>query len=330
MRVGREVHLVSRPTQPTPDPGDVEMVELLVPDPEPGQVLVRNRFMSIDPGGLLRMNDLHEFDIPYFETGCAMWSDAVGEVVESAYPDLVPGDVVWHRFGWRDYVVENGDQFRRIDPHAYPSLSHHLSFAVVAYIGIEVARVRPGDTVFVSSAAGGVGSIAGQIARLRGASRVIGSVGSPAKVAYVTEVLGYDAAFDYHDGIHDQLARLGLHNQLDVYFDSVGGTQLEAAIDVMRARGRIVTCGQTSQIRSGTPTGPRNMLKLIGKRLSIQAFYSFDHPDLMPKFEDEFTHWVRDGRVVMAETVVDGLENGLATAVGQLRGTYVGKVILRI
>jgi NADPH-dependent curcumin reductase CurA len=144
MRTGRETRLVSRPAQRIPDPGDVALVEVPVPDPGPGQVLVRNLYMSIDPGGLLRMSDLSRFDIPYFETGAAMWSDAVGEVVESAYPDLAPGDIVWHRFGWRDYAVEDGTQFRRVDPGAYPSLSHHLCFGVVAYIGIEVAKVRPG------------------------------------------------------------------------------------------------------------------------------------------------------------------------------------------
>ncbi|MGW3959580.1 zinc-binding dehydrogenase [Amycolatopsis sp. NPDC005003] len=329
MRTGREMRLVSRPAQRIPAPDDVALVEVPVPAPGAGQVVVRNLFMSIDPGGLLRMSDLSQFDIPFFETGAAMWSDAVGEVVESRDPDLAPGDVVWHRFGWRDYAVEDGSQFRRIDPDAYPSLSHHLSFALVAYIGIEVAGVRPGDTVLVASAAGGVGSIAGQIARLRGAGRVIGSVGSPEKVRYVTETLGYDAAFDYHDGCLPELLRLGLDDRLDLYFDSVGGSLLEAAIDVMRPRGRIVMCGQTAQVRSGVPTGPRNMLKLVGKRLGIQAFYTFDHPDLLPKFEEEFSGWVRDGRLVVAETVVDGLENGIAAAVGQLRGEFVGKVILR-
>jgi NADPH-dependent curcumin reductase CurA len=330
MRVGREMRLVSRPAQRIPDPGDVELVEVPVPDPKSGQVLVRNLLMSIDPGVLLRMSDLSEFGIPYFELGRAMWSDAVGEVVDSAYPDLRPGDIVWHRFGWRDYAVEDGAQFRRVDPDAYPSLSHHLCFGVVAYIGIAVAKVRPGEIVFVSSAAGGVGSIAGQIAKLRGASQVIGSVGSPAKVRYVTETLGYDAAFDYHDGSYEQLVGLGVNDRLDVYFDNVGGAQLEAVIDVMRPRGRIVISGLNEQVRSGVPTGPRNMLKMVTKRLGIQAFYTFDHPDLMSKFEEEFTQWVRDGQVIVAETVVNGLENGVAAAAGQLQGEYLGKVILRL
>lgn len=330
MRRGREVWLVSRPAQRVPAPGDVELVEVAVPDPGPGQVLVRNLYMSIDPGGLLRMGDLTELAIPHFRPGEAMWSDALGTVVESAHPDLRPGDVVWHRFGWRDYAVADGALFRRVDAGAYPSLTHHLSFGVVAYIGVELARVGPGDVVFVSSAAGGVGSIAGQIAKLRGAEMVIGSVGSPEKARYATRTLGYDAAFDYHDGVLDQLVELGVRDRVDVYFDNVGGGHLEAAIDVMRPRGRIVLSGQTEQVRSGVPTGPRNMLKLVGKRLGMQAFYTFDHPDLIARFDEEFAEWVRTGRVVVGETVVDGLENGVAAAVDQLRGRYTGKVILRL
>ncbi|RKT69227.1 hypothetical protein DFJ66_2424 [Saccharothrix variisporea] len=324
MRVGREVRLVARPAGLIPGPGDVRVVEVSVPSPAPGQALVRNVFMSIDPGALMHMADLSMLDIPHFELGATMWCDAVGEVIESASEDFRPGDVVWHRFGWRDYAVADGSLFRRVDPDAYPSLTHHLCFGIVAYIGVELAAIRPGDTLLVSSAVGGVGSIVGQVARLRGAAKVIGSVGSAEKVAYATEVLGYDAAFDHHD----EDFRLG--DDLDVYFDSVGGRQLEAAIDAMRPRGRIVVCGQTAQLRSGVPTGPRNMMTLVRKRLTLQAYYTFDHPDLVPKFEEEFPQWVRSGAVVVAETVVEGLENGVEAAVRQMHGEYTGKVVLKL
>jgi NADPH-dependent curcumin reductase CurA len=153
---------------------------------------------------------------------------------------------------------------------------------------------------------------------------VVGSVGSPEKARFVTEQLGYDAAFDYHDGIREHLP------ELDVYFDSVGGDQLEAAIDAMRPRGRIVMCGQTAQIRTGVAKGPRNLLMLIGKRLTIQAFYTFDHPELLPKFEAEFSRWIRSGDIVVPETIVDGLENGIDAAINQLQGAYTGKVVLRL
>ncbi|MEE4541305.1 NADP-dependent oxidoreductase [Streptomyces sp. V4-01] len=324
MRLGREMHLVARPARLIPEAGDVRLIEVPVPDPKPGEVLVRNLYMSIDPGALMHMKDLSALDIPHFATDTAMWCDAVGEVIESADEDLKAGDIVWHRLGWRDYAVASATRFRRVDAGAYPSLTHHLCFGIVAYIGIELAGIRPGDTVLVSSAVGGVGSIAGQIARLRGASKVIGSVGSARKVAYAKETLRYDAAFDHHD------EDFRLQDDIDVYFDSVGGRQLEAAIDAMRPRGRIVVCGQTEQLHSGVPNGPRNMMTLVRKRLGLQAYYTFDHPDLVPKFEEEFPQWVRSGDLVVAETVVHGLENGVDAAVGQMRGEYVGKVVLRL
>jgi NADPH-dependent curcumin reductase CurA len=324
VRLSREMRLVSRPAGKLPAPGDVSLVEVPVPDPMPNQVVVRNLFMSIDPGSLLRMNDLSSVDIPDFQPGAAMWSDAIGMVVDTESPDLSPGDVVWHRFGWRDYIVEDADQFRVVDPSAYPSLSHHLCFGMTAYVGIEVAQVRPGDTFYVSSAAGAVGNLAGQIAKLRGASRVIGSAGSPEKVKYLTETLGFDVAFDYHDGISSEL------DELDIYFDNVGGSHLEAAIEAMKPRGRIVMCGGMEEIRSGVRRGPRNMLSVIGKRLTMMGFYTFDHPELFPRFDTEFSEWVRSGDVIIAETIVDGLENGVQAAIDHLNGVYIGKVVLRI
>jgi NADPH-dependent curcumin reductase CurA len=315
---------VSRPAGKRPAPGDTRLVEVPVPDPGPGQILVHNLFMSIDPGLLLRMNDLSAVDIPDFRPGEAMWSDAVGEVVESNAEEFTRGDIVWHRFGCRDYVVEDAGRFRRLDADAYPSLTHHLCFGLTAYVGTAVAEIEQGDTFWVSSAAGGVGTMAGQIARLRGATRVIGSAGSPEKVGYLKETLGFDAAFDYHGGFGSEL------DELDVYFDNVGGSHLEAAIAAMRPRGRIVMGGGMEEIRSGVPKGPRNILSVIGKRLSLLGFYTFDHPDLFPEFDEVFPKWVRSGEVVVAETIVDGLENGVSAAVNLLEGAYVGKVVLRI
>lgn len=324
MRRSREVHLVSRPTGRLPAPGDVKMVEVPVPAPAPGQVVVRNLYMSIDPGLLLRMNDLSKVDIPDFQPGEPMWSDAIGEVVASEDDRLAAGDFVWHRFGFRDYAVEDAGEFRRVDPDRYPSLTHHLCFGQTAYVGTHVARIQQGDTFWVSSAAGGVGTMAGQIARLRGATRVIGSAGTPEKAAYLRDTLGFDVAFDYHDGFRQHL------DGLDVYYDNVGGTHLEAAIDALKPRGRIVMGGGMQEIRTGVPQGPRNILAVIGKRLSLLGYYTFDHTDLFPEFDERFPRWVRSGEIVVAETIVDGLENGVTAAVNLLNGAYTGKVVLRI
>ncbi|MFD7906651.1 zinc-binding dehydrogenase [Kitasatospora sp. NPDC059747] len=324
MRPGGEAPGGPRPAARSPRPGDTRVVEVPVPEPGPGQVVVRNLFMSIDPGLVLRMNDLSTLDIPDFAVGAPMWCDAIGEVVDTADERLSPGDVVWHRFGFRDYAVAEAGEFRRVDPDAYPSLTHHLCFGLTAYVGTEVAQIRPGDTFFVSSAAGGVGSMAGQLARLRGATRVIGSAGTPEKVRYLRESLGFDDAFDYHEGVRPRLP------ELDVYYDNVGGAHLEAAIDAMRPRGRIVMGGRNEEIRTGSAEGPRNMMAVIGKRLELLGYYTFDHPELFPVFDERFPKWVRSGEIVVAETVVDGLENGVSAAVNLMHGAYVGKVVLRI
>lgn len=324
MITSREMRLVRRPANRLPGRGDVELAEAALADPGPGQVLVRNLFMSIDPGLLLRMNDLSAQDIPDFTPGQAMWSDAIGEVLDAPDTGFAPGDIVWHRFGCREYVVEDAVHFRRVDPDAYPSLTHHLCFGLTAYVGITVADIQPGEVFYVSSAAGAVGSIAGQLARLRGAGRVIGSAGAAHKVEYLRDKLGFDHAFDYHEGISAQL------EPLDVYFDNVGAEHLEAAIEALKPRGRAVMGGGMAEIRSGRPHGPRNILSVIGKRLRLQGFYTFDHPDLVPPFDREFPHWVRTGQVVIPETIVDGLGTCVQAALDHLAGVHLGKVVLRI
>jgi NADPH-dependent curcumin reductase CurA len=153
---------------------------------------------------------------------------------------------------------------------------------------------------------------------------VVGSAGSPRKVAYLKDTLGLDHAFDYHDGFDGQLP------ELDVYFDTVGGSHLEAAIEALRPHGRAVMSGGMEEIRSGVRKGPRNVLSIIGKRLRLQGFYTFDHPDLFPKFDVEFPRWVANGDVIISETIVDGLENGVQAAIDHLNGVYIGKVVLRI
>jgi NADPH-dependent curcumin reductase CurA len=325
MTLNREVHLMSRPSG-RPVPEDFALVTRPIPSPEPGQVVVRNLFMSLDPGTRLRMEDLG-LPIPAFALGRPMTGDAIGEVVESAAPGLRPGDLVRHPHAWRDYAVAEAADFRPVDRDAYPSPSHHLNSGLIAYVGmVEIAAVRPGDTVYVSSAAGAVGGLAGQIARLKGASRVVGSAGSPAKAEFVTGVLGFDAAYDRHSATRPRdLAPGGV----DVYFDNVGGSGLEDAIDAMNPHGRIVLCGAMERQSGGGDQGPRNLLAVIGKRLTLRGFTAFDHPGVAPRFAEEFGAWVRNGEIVLHETVVDGLENGVTALLAQLDGAYVGKVVLR-
>ncbi|MEQ4304158.1 NADP-dependent oxidoreductase [Plantactinospora sp. B6F1] len=323
MTTSREIHLIARPPDDLPVPGEVAMVEVPVPAPEPGQAVVRNMYMAIDPGLLQRMRDLSALHVPHFPLGGPMWGHAIGEVVESAAPELQVGDVVLHHMAWREYAVGDVKEFTVLDTTRYPSISHHLSSAIVAYCGVHRIGIDRGDTVVVSSAAGAVGSVVGQLARLRGAARVVGSVGSAEKVRFVTEKLGYDEAFDYHDGWPADLGGV------DVYYDNVGGWQLDSAFNAMRPHGRILLCGSSEEHRTGRPHPHRGMQMVIGKRLNLIGFTTNDHLDLLPEFEREFPPLVRDGAVVLHETFVDGLDQLIPAIKSLLDGAYLGKVLLR-
>jgi NADPH-dependent curcumin reductase CurA len=319
--MSRQMRLITHPPGALPIPGEVALDEVRVPDPGPGQVLVRNLYMAIDPGLLLRMRCLDGL-VPDFPLGEVMWGHALGEVVVSAAPDLRPGDLVLHRLAWREYAVADAAKFDVVDADLYPSRSHHLSSAVVAWVGLSRVPLDPGETVVVSSAAGAVGSVVGQLAKVRGAGRTIGSVGSQEKAKLVVRDLGFDDAFDYHDGWPD----LG---GVDVYYDNVGGRQLDAAIEAMNPHGRIVLCGGTEQQSAGQPYGIRNMQLAIAKRLTLQGFTTDDHPDVIAEFTRRFPPLVAGGEVVLPETMIDGLENIIQAMRAQLAGAYFGKVLLR-
>ncbi|GAA0366521.1 NADP-dependent oxidoreductase [Microbispora corallina] len=328
----REIRLAARP-HGLPGLDAFHLVETAIPDPAPGQVLIRNLYMSLDPGMLMLIGAYPDIPIPPYEVGAPLYGDAVGEVMASGEPSLKEGDVVLHRHGWREYALADAAQVRQVDPDAYPSLSTYLGFGLVAYAGLTaVAGLRPGETVFVSSAAGATGSMAGQIARLLGAGRVVGSAGTPEKVARLTGTLGFDAAFDHHDGpIADRL-REAAPDGVDVYFDTVGGEQLRAAIDVMNAHGRIALCGALArQSAGGSPdAGPGDPMRLIGKRLTLRGFTMNDHLDLASEFGRRLRQWLADGSLVYEETVVDGLENAPQALLDLVRGTYTGKVVVRL
>ncbi|KUL41522.1 MDR family NADP-dependent oxidoreductase [Actinoplanes awajinensis] len=325
MTVSREIHLIARPPGRLPVPGTLAVVEVELPDvPEPGEVVVRNTYQAVDPGLLQRMQDIDGPGEPDFALGGPPWGHALGEVVASASPDLNPGDTVLHNLAWREYAVAPADKFRAVPLDRFPSVTHHLSSAVVAWVGLSLVEIHPGDTVLVSSGVGAVGSVAGQLARVRGAGYVIASTGSPAKAKLATEQLGYDRAFDYHDGWPDDLPGV------DVYYDNAGGRQLESAITVMNTHGRIVKCGGTDQIRTGEPYGIRNIEQFVHRRLSMHGMATMDHEDLFAEFDREFPPLVADGRVVLPETIVEGgLDRLVPAAEALLTGAYSGKVLLK-
>ncbi|RKR87159.1 hypothetical protein BDK92_1432 [Micromonospora pisi] len=331
-RTGHEVHLASRP-HGWPTLENFHLVKVPVPDPGPGQLLVRNVLMSVDPYMRGRMNDAKSYTPPY-ALGEALDGGAIGEVVASETDAFRPGDLVQHGKGWREYAVLDERGTHRIDPTVAP-VSAYLGplggIGLTAYAGLlDVAALQPGDAVFVSAAAGAVGSLAGQIAKLKGASRVVGSAGSDEKVRRLLE-LGFDAAFNYRDQpVRRSLAEAAPEG-IDVYFDNVGGDHLEAALSALRLHGRVAICGMIAQYNATEPVpGPRNLALTISKRLTLRGFLLHDHLGLREQFVGEMSGWLRDGRIRYHETVVEGLENAPSAFLGLLRGENLGKMLVRL
>ncbi|MBN9745586.1 MULTISPECIES: NADP-dependent oxidoreductase [Amycolatopsis] len=328
-----EIRLAARP-HGVPTMDNFDIVETEVPKPGPGQILVRNLVMSVDPAMRGRMNDVKSYSPP-FVVGEAMQGGAVGEVIESTVDDFAVGDHVLHQAGWRTHAVLDAKRAVKVDDSVAP-LSTYLGVlgmpGLTAYAGLLVsAEFKEGDTVFVSGAAGAVGSLVGQLARLKGAKRVIGSAGSAEKVRYLTEELGFDAAFNYKDGpVAEQLAAAAPEG-IDVYFDNVGGEHLEAAIASMNLHGRIAICGMISQYNATEPTpAPRNLVQLIAKRITMRGLLVLDHWHLMQEFVAEVAPLVASGEIKYSETFVDGIRNAPDAFLGLLSGANTGKMLVRL
>ncbi|MEU9511218.1 NADP-dependent oxidoreductase [Micromonospora sp. NPDC048169] len=330
--VNREIHLASRPDG-WPTAENFRLVTTEVPTPGPGQVVVRNRFMSVDPYMRGRMNDVKSY-VPPFALDAPLDGGAIGEVVSGEAGGVKPGDTVLHGLGWREYALVDAKGVRTVDPDLAP-VTAHLSVlgmtGLTAYAGLlDVAAMKPGETVFVSGAAGAVGSMVGQIAKLRGAGRVIGSAGSAAKVERLT-ALGFDAAFDYHDGPVSKQLKAAAPDGVDVYFDNVGGEHLEAAIGAMNPHGRAAICGMIAQYNATEPpAAPHNLALVIGKRLTLRGFLVSDHGHLREQFVREVAGWLREGRLSYDETIVDGIEQAPEAFLGLLRGENLGKMLVRL
>jgi NADPH-dependent curcumin reductase CurA len=329
----REIHLASRPTG-VPTAGNFALVENVVRPPEDGEVVVRNSFISVDPYMRGRLNDAKSY-LPPFRLDAVMDGGAVGEVIESRSSELAVGDTVTHLKGWREYATGKAAGFRRVDTSVAPA-SEYLgalgTTGFTAWVGlIDIGQLKAGDVVFVSGAAGGVGSVAGQIAKLRGASRVIGSAGSDEKVDYVRSELGFDAAFNYRSGPVRAQLREAAPDGIDLYFDNVGGDHLEAAISSLNNHGNAVLCGAVSHYNATEPApGPRNLGLAVSKRLTLRGYIIFDHQDRFEDFLAEVGPWIAGGQIRTRETIVDGIENTPEAFLGLLRGDNTGKMLVRL
>lgn len=329
----REIHLASRPSgRPVPD--NFRLVTAPVQELKSGRILVRNQYMSVDPYMRGRMNDTKSYSAP-FRLDAALDGGAAGEVIASRSDAHKVGDVVVHQLGWRDHAVVDATAATVVPKGLAPTpafLGALGMTGLTAYAGLlKVAGFKEGDVVFVSGAAGAVGSMVGQIAKAMGAGKVIGSAGSADKVARLLD-LGFDAAFNYNDApVLEQLRQAAGDRGIDVYFDNVGGDHLEAALDTLTVGGRVAMCGAIAQYNSTEPpAAPRNLAVAIGKQLTLRGFLVGGQRAHAAEFRERMAAWLADGTVRYDETIVDGLENAPQAFIDLLDGANTGKMLVRL
>ncbi|MFD0550205.1 NADP-dependent oxidoreductase [Streptomyces rectiviolaceus] len=321
------VHQTARP-HGFPTPGHFAFVESALPEPAPGTALVENLYWSVDPYHREMMDGDFALHAP-------LEGRAIGRVVDSRDPALRAGEIVFHRQGWRTHSVVTPEEARAVPRFDGVPLSAHLSIlggtGLTAYVGLtRIAELREGQDVFVSGAAGGVGTAAGRLARLMGAGRLVGSAGTAAKAAYLTEHVGYDEAFDYHTGPTAELLAKAAPDGIDLYLDNVGGEPLEAAISSLREYGRIVRIGTIAQYNStGTPYTLRNLPDIVEKSLRMEGFHVRDYRDVQEELYEFVVPHLQSERIGLDETVVDGFGSIVDAFLGMLRGENRGKIIVR-
>jgi NADPH-dependent curcumin reductase CurA len=326
----RAWHLVSRPKgMPTHD--DFALREIDLPPLADGMVRVRNRWLSVDPYMRGRMNDVKSY-VPPFALDAPMDGGAVGEVVESKAEGFTPGDLVLHMGGWRDEAVIDARTANKLPPlQVEPQLflGNLGVTGATAYFGLlEVARAKAGETVFVSAAAGAVGSAVLQIAKARG-MRVIGSAGGADKCEFVRS-LGADHVIDYKaQPILKGLAEAA-PDGIDVYFDNVGGDHLDAALALAKMRARFAICGMIESYNKAEPPALRFLLRIIAMRIRLQGFIVFDFQSRMDEFYREAGQLIASGQLKSRETIVDGLESMPDAFLGLFQGENVGKMLVRL
>ncbi|MEU8981795.1 NADP-dependent oxidoreductase [Streptomyces sp. NPDC048309] len=321
------VQQTARPTG-FPAPDHFRFAESPVPEPAPGTALVENLYWSVDP----YHREMMDGD---FALGAPLEGRTLGRVTESRDPALPEGEIVFHRAGWRTHSVVRPEETRRLPHHDGVPLSAYLSVlggtGLTAYVGLtRIARLREGEDLFVSAAAGGVGTATGRFARLLGAGRLVGSAGSPAKVRYLKERVGYDEAFDHHAGAAAELLGKAAPDGIDVFVDNVGGAQLGAAVGALRERGRVVRVGTVGQYN--TPDAPPvlfNHADVVEKSLRVEGFLVRDYQDVQAELYEFAVPHLLSGRLVPDETVVDGFERIVEAFLSMLRGGNTGKMIVR-
>ncbi|HEV2363466.1 MAG TPA: NADP-dependent oxidoreductase [Caulobacteraceae bacterium] len=336
MTTSREIRLRSRPSG-TPTAANFELATIELPDPGPGEVQVRNTWMTVDPYMRGRMNDVQSYTPP-FQLGEAMQGGAVGEVVASNDPGFRKGELVQSFLGWREAFNAPAAAVQKLDPMGLPPQAF-LGIVgmpgMTAWVGLlKIAALKEGDIVFVSGAAGAVGQAVCQIAKVKGHT-VIGSAGGATKTAWLEEI-GVDHIIDYKKvgddagALHAAIMRASPQG-IDVYFDNVGGGHLEAALLAARPFGRFALCGMISQYNA-TDMGPgtRGMIMCVGKQLRLEGFIVSSHFDQLPKFQKEMAGWIASGKVKYQETVEHGIENAPEAFLKLFKGENLGKMLVKL
>lgn len=332
--MNRRILLAARPVG-YPQDGDFKLVESPVPTPGDGQILVRSIYLSVDPYMRGRMNDVKSYAQPV-QIGEVMGGGAVAKVVSSNNPAFKDGDIVEGMFGWQDYAVSNGQGVRKIDPGLAP-ISTALGVlgmpGLTAYFGLlEIANPQAGETVVVSGAAGAVGSLVGQIAKIKGC-RAIGIAGADDKIEYLTGELGFDGAFNYktESNYYEKLKEL-CPKGVDVYFDNVGGEITDAVFRLINTKARISICGQISQYNLEKPeTGPRLILtSLLVKQAKAEGFLVFQFLEKYPEGLKQMAQWLKEGTLQYKEDIEEGIENAPRAFIAMLKGRNTGKQIVKV
>lgn len=329
----RKFTLASRPVG-MPKESDFKLVEAPVMQPNAGEMLVKSLYISVDPYMRGRMNDAKSYAAPV-EIGGVMVGGVAGEVIESNNPRFAVGDIVQGEFGWQEYTISNGKGVRKVDPSIAP-ISTALGVlgmpGLTAYFGLlDIGKPKAGETVLISGAAGAVGTIVGQIAKLKGC-RVIGIAGDDAKVRYLIEELGFDGAFNYKTTKNyvEKLKEL-CPQGVDVYFDNVGGSITDAVIPLLNTHARISVCGQISQYNVEKPeVGPRWLWALIVKQARVEGFLVFQFFDQFPQAATEMANWIEEGKLKYKEDIVEGFENLPKAFIGMLQGDNTGKRLVKV
>ena len=329
--VNRQILLKSRP-EGTPSLENFELTETPTPEPGDGEVLMRTIYLSLDPYMRGRMNATKSY-APPASIGQPMVGGTVGEVINSRNPDYSVGDIVLGFGGWQEYALSNGAGLRKLDPKRAP-ISTALGVlgmpGMTAYCGLlEIGQPKPGETVVVAAASGAVGSVVGQIARIKGC-RAIGIAGGADKCRFVTSELGFDACIDHRAPDFAEQLEAACPKGIDVYFENVGGAVQQTVWPLLNDFARVPVCGLIAQYNLTAPMPGPDMFSILRRRLLLRGFIVFDFTAKEADFLRDMGEWVRTGRVKYREHVVEGLENAPAAFLGVLRGKNFGKMLVRV